>query len=64
MGSVLFRVEDELVGASIVRVVVVYNLYSGKVVSFQVGDERWLGFCWSFHYESCDCLQLVRLKWN
>ena len=33
------------VGASIVKVVVVYNLYGGKVVSCEVKDERW-DFCW------------------
>ena len=40
MGSVFFRVEDELVGASIVRVVVVYNLCGGKMVSSEVRYER------------------------
>ena len=30
------------------------QLSGGRVVFFQVEDNRWRGFCWRIHWESCD----------
>ena len=54
------------VGESIVKVVIFDNLkliggivglaqlIGGRVVFFQVEDNRWRGFRWRIHWESCD----------